>query len=58
MGISNPCFEVWLFFHHFSDLPEGLERFSANDWKSHLNSAIPGGFDSCKSKSRAGRRKS
>lgn len=45
---SNPCFEVWLFFH----LNEKVERFESDDicknWKQKVNESYVGGFDSRK----------
>lgn len=45
---SNPCFELWLYYHFFDSLPnfEGME--SSNIWKSFVDNKIPGGFDSRK----------
>lgn len=45
---SNPCFELWLYYHFFDSLPhfEGME--SSDRWKSFVNNKIPGGFDSRK----------
>lgn len=45
---SNPCFEVWLYYHLFEDRQsfEGDEQCSK--WKSYLNSVVNGGFDSRK----------
>ena len=44
---SNPCFEVWLFYHLFPfEFFEGAE--SAKGWKQYLNSKLSGGFDSKK----------
>jgi hypothetical protein len=42
---SNPCFEVWLYFHVKSDLPflENLQRCS--QWKPYVHSIIKGGFN-------------
>ncbi|MBK6622687.1 MAG: RloB domain-containing protein [Saprospirales bacterium] len=42
---SNPCFEVWLYFHAKSALPalEHLDR--CNNWKPHLPNVIKGGFN-------------
>lgn len=43
---SNPCFEVWLYFHAKATLPE-LENISqCNYWKPHLPKVIKGGFNS------------
>ena len=44
---SNPCFEVWLFYHFYKFHEfEGME-ISVN-WKSFLNRKINGGFNSRK----------
>ena len=45
MAISNPCFEVWLYYHLFSEKPhfENLEKSKA--WKPFLNQKISGGFN-------------
>jgi hypothetical protein len=43
---SNPCFEVWLFFHQ----NEIVEEFKSDDicksWKQKVNESYAGGFDS------------
>lgn len=43
---SNPCFEVWLYYHISTDKPifEGDEICS--NWKKLVNDSISGGFDS------------
>ncbi len=45
---SNPCFEVWLYYHHLSEKPtiDGIEICS--NWKTLVNNSINGGFDSRK----------
>jgi len=45
---SNPCFEVWLYFHFTLDKPDfnGIE--SSKEWKIYVNKRFPGGFDSTK----------
>lgn len=45
---SNPCFEVWLYYHFFSNKPEMDNPHLSANWKSYLNNNIPGGFDSRK----------
>lgn len=42
---SNPCFEVWLYYHFRSEKPDfdGVEK--STSWKEFLHSIIPGGFD-------------
>lgn len=48
MAQSNPCFEVWLYYHLFGEQIE----FEGNDkcisWKRLVNEKIPGGFSSQK----------
>jgi len=42
---SNPCFEVWLYYH-FHKTPEqfdGIEK--CKSWKSFVDNKIKGGFD-------------
>lgn len=43
---SNPCFEVWLYFHQ----NEKIEEFESDDicksWKLKVNESYDGGFDS------------
>ena len=48
IAISNPCFEVWLYYHCNEDKPdfEGIE--CSAEWKTFLNRAVRGGFDSRK----------
>jgi len=43
---SNPCFEVWLYWHLSDTFPmfEGMEKSSS--WKPFLNRTVKGGFDS------------
>jgi hypothetical protein len=45
---SNPCFEVWLYYHFEAQLPnfEGME--TSKNWKNHVNSLVKGGFDARK----------
>ncbi len=42
---SNPCFEVWLYYHVYNKKPdfEGMEK-SVN-WKTYVDRAISGGFN-------------
>jgi len=45
---SNPCFEVWLFYHtheKFENI-EGIEK--CKSWRQLVNDSIKGGFDSRK----------
>lgn len=45
---SNPCFEVWLYYHKQDIFPnfEGMEF--AQNWKSFVNHIFKGGFNSSK----------
>lgn len=43
---SNPCFEVWLYFHAKSTLPLLEDIDQCNHWKPHLPKIIKGGFNS------------
>ena len=45
---SNPCFEVWLYYHQFSKKPSFKGDEACKNWKSYLDKKIPGGFDSRK----------
>ena len=51
--VSNPCFEIWLFYHHFDDpsiLATGLSEPPAqrSQWlKRQLGSLRQGGFNPC-----------
>jgi hypothetical protein len=42
---SNPCFEVWLYYHHYTEKPdkEGVEERPSV--KAYVNEQIAGGFD-------------
>jgi hypothetical protein len=43
---SNPCFEVWLYFHVKSAIPDLEDISQCNKWKPFLNQLIRGGFNS------------
>ena len=45
---SNPCFEIWLYYHEFDEKPvdEKVKRYSS--LKKFVDAMIPGGFDSRK----------
>jgi len=45
---SNPCFEVWLYYHLFGEDAASFELADCSEWKDHVNKLIPGGFDSRK----------
>ena len=44
IGESNPCFEVWLYYH----LKKTKPKEEISNWKEFLNKSISGGFDSRK----------
>jgi len=48
LSVSNPCFEVWLYYHFFSEKPELDYPEKCPHWKRFLNESIRGGFDSRK----------
>ncbi len=43
---SNPCFEVWLYFHAKTALPEFENINQCSQWKTLLPQVIKGGFTS------------
>jgi len=43
---SNPCFEVWLYYHLHSEKPNFQNNHKCVKWKSLVNRSIAGGFDS------------
>lgn len=45
---SNPCFEVWLYYHSYSTMPNLIEPEKCSNWKQHVNDSFKGGFDSRK----------
>ena len=42
---SNPCFEVWLYFHAKSQLPDIDRIDQCSSWKPYLPKVIKGGFN-------------
>jgi hypothetical protein len=43
---SNPCFEVWLYYHLFSKKPSFSGDEACSNWKVMVSKCIQGGFDS------------
>jgi len=43
---SNPCFEVWLFFHQNEKVKEFESDDICKSWKLKVNESYDGGFDS------------
>ncbi|MEX2411877.1 MAG: RloB family protein [Candidatus Paceibacterota bacterium] len=46
-GLSNPCFEVWLYFHQDESIKE-VDSILCNDWKKAVSEVFAGGFNSSK----------
>lgn len=42
---SNPCFEVWLYYHHYEDAPDEDKVKEHPSVKAFVHSSIAGGFD-------------
>lgn len=42
---SNPCFEIWLYYHHFNSSPIMDEIENHASFKAFVNQCIAGGFD-------------
>jgi len=47
-ALSNPCFEVWLYYHNESQKPDFEGDKFCKGWKQIVNNVFPGGFDSKK----------
>jgi hypothetical protein len=45
---SNPCFEVWLYYHFEEETAQKIKLSGCVEWKRYVNALIPGGFDSRK----------
>jgi hypothetical protein len=43
---SNPCFEVWLYYHTLTENPNFEGSGTCTKWKQLVNNLINGGFDS------------
>lgn len=43
---SNPCFEVWLYYHLHSKKPTFNNSEKCSEWKQLVSDSIKGGFDS------------
>ncbi len=42
---SNPCFEVWLYYHFYNTAPEGSAVKEHSSMKAFVDSCVAGGFD-------------
>lgn len=45
---SNPCFEIWLFYHCHSEDASKITPNECGSWKTYVDKRIKGGFDSRK----------
>jgi hypothetical protein len=45
---SNPCFEVWLYYHKETAIPNIKDIEKCSSWKKIVNTIFNGGFDSRK----------
>lgn len=43
---SNPCFELWEYYHIYDERPDTEEVEKYASFKEYVNEVIPGGFDS------------
>lgn len=43
---SNPCFELWFYYHFYENRPDEDEIKNFNSFKEFVNNQIRGGFDS------------
>lgn len=51
---SNPCFEIWLYYHFFSEKPNASVVSKYSSMKKFVDAMVPGGFDSRKHPARLG----
>lgn len=49
---SNPCFEIWLYYHHYDAPPCAEDVLKHPSMKAFVNSCIAGGFDHQKDQTR------
>jgi hypothetical protein len=42
---SNPCFEIWLYYHFYKDVPKQIDIDAHPSFKAFVSSSISGGFD-------------
>jgi len=46
LTLSNPCFEVWLYYHLIEEKPDLDKLKICSTWKQLVNNEVNGGFDS------------
>ncbi len=49
---SNPCFEIWLYYHLYDTMPDTEKINEFPSMKAYVNSLIAGGFDYQKDQAR------
>lgn len=42
---SNPCFEIWLYYHFYETKPQENDISKCSSFKEYVNSVISGGFN-------------
>lgn len=42
---SNPCFEIWLYYHFYDEMPNEEAILQHASFKQFVNASIAGGFD-------------
>lgn len=42
---SNPCFEIWLYYHFYNDIPNEESVAKHASFKQFVNDSVAGGFD-------------
>lgn len=45
VALSNPCFEVWLYYHFQKTLPDSDKFFTCQPWKELVHKTKKGGFN-------------
>lgn len=46
LSISNPCFEVWLYYHFTSQKPHAINLEMCSTWRQIIPTVVEGGFNS------------
>lgn len=42
---SNPCFEIWLYYHLYEQIPKDVEVEECSSFKEYVDRLFSGGFD-------------
>lgn len=51
-GPKHPCFEIWLYYHHYDSTPDAEEIQKHQSFKAFVNLSIADGFDYQKDQTR------